>query len=69
MDDSKKFDKATINFVIGGAVIGALAGYLVKKIGFKNILSILKSKKIISSSIADTISDFTSGNFEKEEDI
>lgn len=68
MDNSKKFDKTTINFVIGGAVIGALAGYLVKKIGFKNILSILKSKKIISSSIADTISDFTSGNIGEEED-
>ena len=41
---------------------------LAKKIGFKNILTILKSKKIISSSVAETISDFTSGNIEKEED-
>jgi len=68
MNDDKKFDKTTINFVIGGAIVGALAGYLVKKIGFQNILTILKSKKIISSSIAETISDFTSVNTEKEED-
>jgi hypothetical protein len=37
-------------------------------VGFKNILTILKSKKIISSGMAETISDFTSGNIEKEED-
>ncbi len=68
MNDDKKFDKTVINFVIGGAIVGALAGYLVKKIGFQNILTILKSKKIISSSIAETIADFTSGNIDKEED-
>ena len=68
MSDAKKFDKTIVNFVIGGAIVGALAGYLVKKVGFNKILTILKSKKIISSSIAETISDFTSGNTEKEED-
>ena len=68
MSGDKKFDKTVVNFVVGGAIVGALAGYLVKKVGFKNILAILKSKKIISSSIAETISDFTSGNTEKEED-
>jgi len=68
MSDDKKFDKTIVNFVIGGAIVGALAGYLVKKVGFKNILTILKSKKIISSSVAETISDFTSGNIGKEED-
>ncbi len=68
MNDEKKFDKAVINFVIGGAVLGAIAGYVVKKIGVRNILNILKSKKIISSSIADTITEFTTSNDLSEED-
>jgi folate-dependent tRNA-U54 methylase TrmFO/GidA len=68
MNDEKKFDKTVINFVIGGAVLGAIAGYIVKKIGAKNILNILKSKKIISSSIADTITEFTTSNDLSEED-
>jgi folate-dependent tRNA-U54 methylase TrmFO/GidA len=68
MNDEKKFDKTVINFVIGGAVLGAIAGYVVKKIGAKNILNILKSKKIISSSIADTITEFTTSNDLSEED-
>lgn len=68
MSDDRKFDKTVINYVIGGAIVGALAGYLIKKVGFKNILTILKSKKIISSSIAETIADFTSGNAEEEDD-
>jgi len=68
MNDEKKFDKTVINFVIGGAVLGAIAGYIVKKIGVKNILNILKSKKIISSSIADTITEFTTSDDLSEED-
>ena len=68
MTEGKKIDKTIVNFVIGGAIIGALAGYLVKKVGFKNILTILKSKKIISPGMAETISNFTSRNIEKEED-
>ena len=68
MSDDRKFDKTVINYVIGGAVVGALAGYLIKKVGFNNILTILKSKKIISSRIAETIADFTSGNVEEEDD-
>lgn len=68
MNDEKKFDKTVINFVIGGAVLGAIAGYVVKKIGVKNILNILKSKKIISSSVADTITEFTTSNDLSEED-
>ena len=68
MSGDKKFDKTIVNFVIGGAIVGALAGYLIKKVGFKNVLTILKSKKIISSGMAETISDFTSGTVDKEED-
>ncbi len=36
MDEEKKFDKKGVGFVVGGAVLGAIAGYLVKKIGIKN---------------------------------
>jgi hypothetical protein len=68
MNDEKKFDKTVINFVIGGAVLGAIAGYVAKKIGVKNILNILKSKKIISSSIADTITEFTSNNITEDDE-
>jgi hypothetical protein len=68
MSEEKKIDKTVINFVIGGAVIGAIAGYIVKKIGVKNVLDILKSKKIISSNVADTISEFTSGNLSEDEE-
>ncbi len=68
MNDEKKFDKTVINFVIGGAVLGAIAGYVVKKIGVKNILNILKSKKIISSSIADTITEFTSNDLSEDDE-
>lgn len=68
MSEEKKFDKTVINFVIGGAVIGAIAGYIVKKIGFKNVLDILKSKKIISSNVADTISEFTSSNLSEDDE-
>jgi folate-dependent tRNA-U54 methylase TrmFO/GidA len=68
MNDEKKFDKTVINFVIGGAVLGAIAGYVVKKTGVKNILNILKSKKIISSNIADTITEFTSNNIAEDDE-
>jgi hypothetical protein len=68
MSEEKKIDKTVINFVIGGAVVGAIAGYIVKKIGVKNVLDILKSKKIISSNVADTISEFTSGNLSEDEE-
>jgi len=59
MDEIKKFDKKDVNFIIAGAVIGAIAGYIIRRIGIKNIINLLKSKDIISSSIADTVTDFT----------
>jgi len=45
MNDEKEFDRTIINFVIGGALIGAIAGYIIKKVGIKNIMNILKKKK------------------------
>ena len=51
MSDDKKFDKTIVNFVIGGAIVGALAGYMVKKVGFKNILTIDSSPVSIAKLI------------------
>jgi hypothetical protein len=66
MSKDKKADKTIVYYVVGGAVLGAIAGYIVKKVGFQNILNILKSKNIIPENIADTISEFTSGEIDEE---
>jgi len=60
MNTEKKFDRTVTYFVIGGAVIGAIAGYIIKKIGAKKIINILKQKEIIPSSISNLINEFTS---------
>ena len=60
MKDEKKFDRTVINFVIGGALLGAIAGYVIKKVGMKNIMNILKKKEIIPPSISNLINEFAS---------
>ncbi len=60
MNTEKKFDSTVLNFVIGGAIIGAIAGYIVKKIGAKNIMNILRQKEIIPPSISNLLNEFTS---------
>jgi len=60
MNKEKKFDSTIINFVIGGALLGAIAGYIIKKVGIKNIMSILKKKEIIPPSISNLINEFAS---------
>ena len=67
MNEEKKFDKKGVGFVVGGAVLGAIAGYLVKKIGIKNIITMLKAKNVISPKIASIINEFTSKKFSDEE--
>lgn len=59
MDSNKKMDKTIAYYVIGGAAIGAIAGYIVNKVGFKNIVNVLKTKKIIPENLMETISEFT----------
>jgi hypothetical protein len=59
MDSEKKIDKTIVYYVLGGAAVGAVAGYIVKKVGFKNVLNVLKTKKIIPESLMETISEFT----------
>jgi len=68
MSRDKKADKTIVYYVVGGAVVGAIAGYIVKKVGFKNILNVLKSKNIIPENIAETISEFTSKDKDSEID-
>ena len=60
MDDKKDFDKSYLGFVIGGAILGAVAGYVVKKVGPKNIMNMIKQKDIIPPSITNLISEFSS---------
>ncbi len=67
MDKSKKVDKSIVYYILGGAALGAVAGYIVKKVGVKNILTVLKAKKIIPENILNTISEFT--NTENQDDI
>lgn len=60
MNTEKKFDKTVAYFVLGGAAVGAIIGYLVKKIGPKNIMNIIKQKEIIPPSVSNLINEFTS---------
>jgi hypothetical protein len=60
MDSEKKFDRTVTYFVLGGAAIGAIAGYLIKKIGPKNIMTLIKQKEIIPPSLVNLINEFTS---------
>lgn len=60
MDSEKNFDKNYIGFIVGGAILGAVAGYIVKKVGPKNIMNMAKQKEIIPPSISNIINEFTS---------
>ncbi|MES0341307.1 MAG: hypothetical protein ABUK08_03230 [Candidatus Humimicrobiaceae bacterium] len=60
MDNNKDFDKNYIGFIVGGAVLGAIAGYIVKKVGPKNIMNMVKQKDIIPPSISNIIKEFSS---------
>lgn len=60
MAEDKKIDKKDISFIIGGAILGAIAGYIIKRVGIKNIMNILKQKEIIPPSISNLINEFTS---------
>ncbi|MGM0366729.1 MAG: hypothetical protein ACQEP5_09375 [Actinomycetota bacterium] len=66
MDDKKDFDKNSLWFIIGGAALGAIAGYLIKRIGVKNIATLLKARNIISTNVADIIKDFAANKLGEE---
>ncbi len=69
MDSEKKTDKKIIYYVLGGAAAGAVAGYIVNKVGFKNIVNVLKTKKIIPENLIKTISEFTSNKSDDNFDL
>jgi hypothetical protein len=60
MDKKNKLDKKDLSYIIGGAVVGAIAGYIISRVGIKNLMSILKKKEIIPSSISSLLKEFTS---------
>jgi hypothetical protein len=60
MNDKKDFDKSYLGFVVGGAILGAVAGYVVKKVGPKNIMNMVKQKNIIPPSITNLMNEFSS---------
>lgn len=59
----KKVDPKVVAYIAGGAVLGGLAGYLVNRIGFKNIAKMLKDKNILSSEIGSFVEDFDLKSF------
>ena len=69
MEKSRKVDKTIAYYVLGGAALGAVAGYIVKKVGVKNILNVLKAKKIIPENIINTISEFTNAGDQDDLDF
>lgn len=66
MDEKNKFDKKDISYIVGGAIIGAIAGYIIKRVGLKNLMGLLRKKEIIPSAISNLLDEFTSG-IESEE--
>jgi hypothetical protein len=60
MNKEKDFDKSYIGYLVGGALLGVIAGYVVKKVGPKNIMNMIKQKDIIPPSISNLINEFSS---------
>lgn len=66
MDKKNKLDKKDLSYIIGGALVGAIAGYIISRVGIKNLMSILKKKEIIPSSISSLLKEFTSDEESEE---
>jgi len=67
MNEGKGFDKSYIGFIVGGAVLGAVAGYVVKKVGPKNIMNMVKQKDIIPPGISNIINEFSERHRSKDD--
>lgn len=59
MNREKNFDRSYIGFLIGGGILGIVAGYVVKKVGPKNIMNMVKQKNIIPPSITNIINEIS----------
>jgi hypothetical protein len=62
----RKVDPKIVAYVAGGAVVGGVIGYIVNKVGLKNIAKMLKDKNIISSEIGDFMENFDLKSFESK---
>ena len=67
MNREKNFDRNYIGFLIGGGILGIVAGYIVKKVGPKNIMNMVKQKNIIPPSITNIINEISSRKKSTEE--
>ncbi|MDD3776454.1 MAG: hypothetical protein PHN32_02440 [Actinomycetota bacterium] len=46
-------NKRDAGFIIGGAIIGAILGFIIQKKGITKVIELLKGKKTISPKIVD----------------
>jgi hypothetical protein len=54
----RKVDPKIVAYVAGGAVVGGVIGYIVNKVGLKNIAKMLKDKNILSPEIGNFVENF-----------
>lgn len=59
----KKVDPKIVAYIAGGAVAGGIIGYIINRVGFKNVAKVLKDKNIISPNIGNFIEDFDLKSF------
>ncbi|MCL5073606.1 MAG: hypothetical protein M1308_22335 [Actinobacteria bacterium] len=59
----KKVDPKIVAYIAGGAVVGGVIGYIINRVGFKNIAKMLKDKNIISPNIGNFLEDFDLKSF------
>ncbi len=53
--------KEYIGFIIGGAILGAAIGYLVRRIGVPKIMETLKDHNIIPENLVSIVDDLKPG--------
>ncbi|MHB1376686.1 MAG: hypothetical protein ACYCXB_04575 [Candidatus Humimicrobiaceae bacterium] len=54
----RKVDPKIVAYIAGGAVVGGAVGFIINKVGLKNIARMLKDKNILSSEIGDFVENF-----------
>ena len=57
-EKSKKIDPKIVAYIAGGAVVGGAIGYIINKVGLKNIVRMLKDKNILSPEVGDFVENF-----------
>ncbi|HEY5501627.1 MAG TPA: hypothetical protein VIK09_06555 [Candidatus Humimicrobiaceae bacterium] len=54
----RKLDPKIVAYIAGGAVVGGAVGYIINKVGLKNIARMLKDKNILSPEVGDFVENF-----------